>query len=342
MREETYRKYGKALQLLVCYVFRLAWQKFEPRLHYRLTDEQAVAMVDAVRTASELAESTCDGLGPDQTEDLQRWLDNKCLIFLVSLLDHKLYGNIYDIVVGGFLAVLGIRPHSLSGGDQKLYNAADFTPKLSTLIRMGQLLVVGRALLAVWLDEADVAAQALEAMQDRFMTKDSRSPISWSLKLRAYGKDIKDSTTSLGHIIWSDGNEVLNYKKMKFYMTQLRDLVVTEAKIAQNQLAELLLVPPDTAREDGIPTMSVRSIVDDPTESRAGWNFTHQPQNQPLHGHQRWIFDRILEEDYLRKDFFESERTATWRLSVVVPYLSAVNAFLERLLLVHLTGGQPA
>ncbi|KAF4336645.1 telomere-associated helicase [Fusarium beomiforme] len=78
---------------------------------------------------------------------------------------------------------------------------------------MGQLLVVEKALLAVELDEADFPAYALEEMQDRFMTKDSRPPISWSLKLRAYGKAIKDNTTSLGYIMWSDDNETLSYKK---------------------------------------------------------------------------------------------------------------------------------
>lgn len=106
----------------------------------------------------------------------------------------------------GFLAAMGIRPPAFklsAGVAQKLYSAADFTPKLSAVIKMGQLLVGERALLAVELDEADIPARALEEMQDRFMTKESRSPISWSLKLRAYGKAIEDNTATLGQIIWS-------------------------------------------------------------------------------------------------------------------------------------------
>ncbi|KAJ4016148.1 hypothetical protein NW761_015046 [Fusarium oxysporum] len=208
---------------------------------------------------------------------------------------------------------------------------------------MGQLLVSERALLAVEFDEADVPAHALEEMQDRFMIKDSRSPISWSLKLRAYGKAVKDNTTSLGHIMWSDDNEVLSYKKMRFSMTGLRDLVSAEVEVAQNQLAELLLVPPDTEREKVVSQFSLRSIIDDPSESTPGWNFTCHPQNEVLHGHRRWILDRILKETFLRRDFFENEETAKWRLQTVGRYLSTVNAFLERLLLlVHITGVQPA
>ncbi|KAH6871894.1 hypothetical protein B0T10DRAFT_522706, partial [Thelonectria olida] len=125
LREETYRKYGRVLQHLVCYVFRLAWQKTGPRLHYRLTDGQAIAMMEVVHIASELAQSNGDGLGLDQTEDLRKRLDDKCLVFMVTLLDHRLYGDIYDSIVVGFLAALGIRPHLLSGTEQKLYDAAD-------------------------------------------------------------------------------------------------------------------------------------------------------------------------------------------------------------------------
>lgn len=81
-----------------------------------------------------------------------------------------------------------------------------------------------------------------------------------------------------------------------------------ETKAAQSQLADPLLVPPNTAREDIIPVISLRSLVDDPTERGPGWNFTHQPENQVFHEHQRWILDRILEEDFLRKDFFEKRK----------------------------------
>ncbi|KAJ0129487.1 Uncharacterized protein HZ326_27420 [Fusarium oxysporum f. sp. albedinis] len=320
-----------------------AWLKRGPKLHYRLTEGQAVAMMDAVHTASEMSGASGDGQNPDHAEETRKRLDDKCLILMVSLLDHKLYGDVYDSIVVSFLAVMGIRQDVTSSNAQKLSEAAEFTPKLSALIKMGQLLVAERALLAVELDEADVPAHALEEMQDRFMTKDARSPISWSLKLRAYGKAVKDNTTSLGYIMWSDDNEILSYKKMRFSMTGLRDLVSAEVEAAQNQLADLLLVPPDTERKHIVPQVSLRSVVDDPSEGAPGWNFTCHPQNEVLHGHRRWILDRILKEAFFRRDFFDNESTGKWRLQTVGRYLSTVNAFLERLLLlVHITGGQPA
>jgi hypothetical protein len=343
LRADTYKKYSRVLQHLMCYLSRLAWLKKGPTLHYRLTEGQAVAMMDAVHTASEMSAASGDGQNPDHAEEIRKRLDDKCLILMVSLLDHKLYGDVYDSIVVSFLAVMGIRQDVTSSNAQKLSEAAEFTPKLSALIKMGQLLVAERALLAVELDEADVSAHALEEMQDRFMTKDARSPISWSLKLRAYGKAVKDNTTSLGYIMWSDDNEILSYKKMRFSMTGLRDLVSAEVEAAQNQLADLLLVPPDTERKHIVPQVSLRSVVDDPSEGAPGWNFTCHPQNEVLHGHRRWILDRILKEAFLRRDFFDNESTGKWRLQTVGRYLSTVNAFLERLLLlVHITGGQPA
>jgi hypothetical protein len=346
LKEETYVKYIRVLKRLICYVFRLAWQKAQPTPKFRLTEAQKISMIEAVGAAAELAQSHGEGLALDQRRSLSKRLDDKCLLFLVSLLDHKLYGDIYDSIVVGFLAAMAIRPSATkpsAGVAQKLYSAAEFTPKLSALIKMSQLLVGERALLAVELDEADVPARALEEMQDRFMTKESRSPISWSLKLRAYGKAIQDNTTSLGQIIWSDDNETLTYKNMRFSMTGLRDLLTAEVKAAQDNLAELLLVPPDTERQEIVPTISLRSLMDDPSDGRPGWSFLDHPGNEVLHGYQRWILNRVLKESFLRNDFFENARTAKWRLHAVARYLSTVNAFLERLLLlVHIAGGQPA
>jgi hypothetical protein len=189
---------------------------------------------------------------------------------MVSLLDYKLYSDIYNSIIISFLAVMGIRQDITFSNAQKLSEAAKFTPKLSALIKIGQLLIAERALLAVELDEADFPAYALEEMQDRFITKDSRSPISWSLKLRAYGKAVKDNTTSFGYIMWSDDNEILSYKKMRFSMTGLRALVSAEVEAAQNQLADLLLVPPETERKHIVPQFSLRSVMDDPSEGAPG------------------------------------------------------------------------
>ncbi|KAL7903887.1 hypothetical protein GGI35DRAFT_484973 [Trichoderma velutinum] len=108
--------------------------------------------MEVVSVAIELAMTTGDGLNLNHENEIKKKLDDKCLIVMVSLLDQKLYGNIYDSVVVSFIAALGIRPVIPKpgfGAGQLLYDAAYFTPYLSALIKMGQLLVAERALLAV-------------------------------------------------------------------------------------------------------------------------------------------------------------------------------------------------
>lgn len=274
-------------------------------------------------------------------------LDDQLIVFLTALFDHKLYSDIYESLVIGFIAVLSIRPGAfkalgeLLGGQRVLCEAAEITPKLSALIKMAQLLVAERALLAVKLDEADVPGVALKQMQDRFMCRSSRSPISWALKLRSYGKAIVDSTIALGEISWLDDNEMLSYKKMQLSMPGLRDLLISEVKTAQDELAKLLLVSTELGdRQSEVPWFNLRSLVDDPSEAAPGWNFVKHPKNTMLHNKERWILNRILKDSELRREFFENQSRAQWRLQAVAQYLQLVDAFLQRLLLLmHITGG---
>jgi hypothetical protein len=110
--------------------------------------------------------------------------------------------------------------------------------------------------LAVNKDEADHDFGILDVMQDRFMVYGTRSPINWALKLREYGKKIQDTTTALGHIVWSDDGEELSYKGLELTMTSLRRFVSDQVEIAQSQIYELLLVNPEESREDVVPALA--------------------------------------------------------------------------------------
>lgn len=88
--------------------------------------------------------------------------------------------------------------------------------------------------------------------------------------------------------------------------------------------------------------------MDDPVNNKRGWNFLQDPRNRdilPTTG-ERWLLNRVLTDDTLRKEFTfiqESDSTVVWREALADHYFSMVNTFLERLLLlVHMTGGQPA
>jgi hypothetical protein len=90
------------------------------------------------------------------------------------------------------------------------------------------------------------------------------------LKLRAYKKKIRDTTTSLGHIIWSKDRTALSYKDTELKMTKLQDFILNQVNLAQSKLEDLLLIYTYEAREDIVPTLVLRDLKDDLTNNKRG------------------------------------------------------------------------
>ncbi|KFY89491.1 hypothetical protein V500_05648 [Pseudogymnoascus sp. VKM F-4518 (FW-2643)] len=190
---------------------------------------------------------------------LYQSLDQACLQFCITLLDHCLMGKIYDSIVLGFIAVL-----SINEGRDGFHNACNFTSKLSAFIKMAQLLVLQRAVVAAECGETQFPSEALDEMQDRFMVLESRSPMNWALKLQAYRKKIRESTTCLGSLIWSVDGEKLSYVDLELTMSQLWYFVCFQLNRAQNQLEEVLLVHPTEACEQVVPPINLKDLKDNP------------------------------------------------------------------------------
>ena len=68
---------------------------------------------------------------------LQLALDLACLQFCIALLDQRLMGDIYDSAVVGFIAVLGVDKEQ-----EGFQDALTFTPHLSAIVKIAQLLVL--------------------------------------------------------------------------------------------------------------------------------------------------------------------------------------------------------
>ncbi|KAL5344188.1 hypothetical protein ACLOAV_010850 [Pseudogymnoascus australis] len=168
--------------------------KLSAALEEMLQAVQAIARAEARAEAGLASAGLSGGSSASGDDDSDEY--RACLQFCITLLDHRLLGRIYDSVVLGFLAVLGIDEQ---GGC--FLDASRYTSHLSAFVKIAQLLVAQRAVLAADCGETEFPAEALEEMQDRFMVYESRSPMSWVLKLRSYGKKIRESTTSLGFII---------------------------------------------------------------------------------------------------------------------------------------------
>jgi hypothetical protein len=329
LREGTYKAYRDVWHRLLAFLYRADRIKpsVDPPLSFQLTDEQS-ACLDRVLALIQ------DGIEPETTQTLDRRLLELC----IALLDHSLQGNIYDSVVIAFLAVLGINPQN-----NRYHDAAHYTTKLSAFIKIAQLLVLQQAVAAAEQGKVEFPSNCLEAMQDRFMVLGSRSPMNWALKLRAYGLKVRDCTTSIGYLLWSEDKGRLTYKDMELDMTSLRELIRTEVQQAQDRLEKLLLLHPDEERDATVPALDLLSIKDDPSRAQVGWSFLQDPRNGALAGRDEWILDRVLHHDWLKREFLATKAGSRWKQVAVRQYLRQVDQFLESLLLlVHLTGGQPA
>lgn len=118
-----------------------------------------------------------------------------CLEFCIALLDHDFKGDLYESAALGFLAVIGIDTRN-----SRFYEAQNHTSILSGFIKIGQMLVLEKAVRAVDQGLAEDPLDELDEVRQRFMTVNCRTPISWAIQLRSSEKKIRDSTTSIGYI----------------------------------------------------------------------------------------------------------------------------------------------
>jgi hypothetical protein len=274
----------------------------------------------------------------------QQELDHACLLLCIALLDQSLRGNIYDSVIVGFLAVLGIQePKESTLPPQGFREATTYTPFLSAFVKMAQLLVIQRAVVAAEHGDVEYPADLLDTLQDRLIAYGTRSPMNWVHKLRTLGKAIRDTTTALGRIVWSDDGEQLKYRGLEFSMTGLQHFLSVQVQAANRQLHELFFVPA-TEWHTAVPTIDLSQLKDNPANGQPGWSFLKDPRNSSLlEGWEEWLLNRVTGQKPLQKRFFTNCKDGRWNKQAVKEYLAQVDAFLERLLLAaHITGGQPA
>ncbi|KAH3955985.1 hypothetical protein HBI26_254390 [Parastagonospora nodorum] len=153
-------------------------------------------------------------------------LDRICLQFCISLLDHTPKGDLFESTVVGFLAVLAVDPEK-----EIFREASSFTSYLSAFVKISQMLVIRMSVTMSKDGEIEHPADVLDEMRERFLMHGTRSPFNWVLRLRAYGKRIRNSTTSLGYIYWSDDHEKLTYKQLEMTMAGFKAFVRTEVAI---------------------------------------------------------------------------------------------------------------
>lgn len=268
-------------------------------------------------------------------------LDYVCLDFCLSLLGQPLRGNIFESPLVGFLAVIGIDENN-----NTLHEAPTYTPKLSALIKIAQLLVLQKS---VFLAEEGLVQDPLDPfdeMRKRFMTLDNATPFTWALHLRSFGKRIRDCITSLGYMRWSEDGQTVKYRDIELQIPVFKRFVLQQVQSAQQSLETLFMLGVDESRAEIVPRIALHQIRDDPTNAAPGWSFLKDRRNgDTIPPGDVWLLQRVVGSEKLRDRFctLDGARHIIWDLKEFQLYHAQVDQFIETLLLlVHLTAGQPA
>jgi len=183
--------------------------------------------------------------------------------------------------------------------------------------------------------------QLVKMMMDGFMIRGTAGPMESMLDLRTYGMTGQSRTTAVGHVQWRGSDELL-YKGAQFNMGQFRGMVHGILNEAQRIMKEELLFCGGKLEHE-MPVVGMNTLYDDPTNGRAGFNFLKDKRTRvPVDGNS-WLFNRIGESAALRQDFERSTSQSGIDRARVERYISSAKQFREKLLLLmHITGGQPA
>jgi len=102
-----------------------------------------------------------------------------------------------------------------------------------------------------------------------------------------------------------------------------------------------MVTPEGNAATVSMPKINWSDLRDNPAKDELGWHFVHDPRNQ-MCGYERWLLNRILQTPELGNRFMH-EDSDVWKQNEVNDYLDNISHFLEKLLvLIYMTGGQPA
>lgn len=177
--------------------------------------------------------------------------------------------------------------------------------------------------------------EAVSQMMDRFMVRGTNGPMQWMLDLRTYGLKIHYNTTSPGHVDWND-NEVLTYKGIDIRMDAFRGFVGTLLQQAQKLMNETLLMGYEA------PAIPWSNIRDDASNSAPRFNFLRDEHSRmPVDG-ETWLRRQMGGDMDKLKEWYKPG-TKRADMAQLDKYMRAVKEFrMQLLILMHITGGQPA
>ena len=256
LKPSIYQRYWQVWQRLICFAYRTSRPGQPIVLRHQLTIVQLAALDRIKVSAQRLLH------GDGSLSAIQAQLDKAYLAFSIVLLDHSLKGDLFESVLVGFLAALGI-----DAANQTFHELYGYTGYLSGLVKIAQMLVVEQAVRMA--DGGDVAhpADILDAMRECFLLHGVRAPFGWITRLRTYRKKVQNTIISQGYIYWSKDKQTLMYKELRLTITGFRRFIRTEMELAQADFEKLFLIHEKEIREDIVSILYLAQLQDDPTKN---------------------------------------------------------------------------
>jgi hypothetical protein len=364
LEKDTVRRYSDVWKKILYYILR-THDGDEPPL-YNLTPQQSAALqrylqaveqwgpeVDEAEVEPTAQRQRANALSPDRTQaadpttatatpategtaladapvsPVVATVAGALLKLCIQLLDHTFEQVEYESAVISGLAVIAVDGNGWT-------DAQNYTPKLSAVIKVAQLLVVQHA----WETKQDNrAASALNEIKDmtkRFLQVGTYTPIHWVYHLRQYGKAITKWASGPGTVEWV--GDKLRYRTIEFSMEMFRLFVHGLILAAHAQLHEELLMVKSYKER---PVAAVAKLKDDAARLDLDWSFIKDARNHWLADKSNWLEERMLND--FHDDWLYGEEGLRWKMGRVYAYMESITRFMDRLLvLMHVTGGQPA
>ena len=279
-------------------------------------------------------------------------LERACLDFSISLLDQKALQDEYELPLIGALAVLELTEKGFKGVDS-------YPSLLSSVIKISRFLVLRYLFkensfqntldsnsdlestfsLGLGLRDLEVLDR-IKTLVDRFLIRGSNSPISFALDLRAYGLFITQNTTKESIVDWR--NDTILYGRISFSISDFRSFIHGLVSSTRTILFEELLF--GNILGDSIPEIPWNRIYDNPLDSSPFFNFLRDSRTDlGIPDSEQYLFRKIARNSDLANRFRLPAERFRWNTRNLDKWFSILFIFLEKLLLlIYLTGGQPA
>lgn len=359
LKVQSLRKYMRVWVEMLRYIWRT--EGCDDVRRYRVTERQRRAL-QRFRVACEKGE------GEERHEATQRQeaAEKASAVFWIAMFDQELGDDEFESGIVSALAVLGLDER----GDWKA--AVNYTQVLSAVITTMRAVVVYRA----WLSRQQAIQRAVDdgeslgfaveaapsvvsgvsALTERFMTMREYGgmigPMDRLYRQRSYGLKIRYTTKATGRIGWQ--GEQLLIDNVSFGLDDVRSVVHGLVETVGSGLTRDLLSMEGGGshdwKPDGLPTISMERLFDNPAELSAGWSFLQDARTEWAVDGRAWMMERVFAEGKMRRAFvqyYNEETTGlddvAWNEAGVERYFRAVRRWKEQLIvLVHLSAGAPA